>query len=310
MKLVGSFLRLIRYPNLLFIFLTQYLLQYRVIEPVLGWYGLHPTLDHIRFFLLSLSTVLVAAAGYIINDYFDINIDLVNRPDRIIVDRLISRRWAIAWHTLLNIAAVSLGCWVAIGEHNWSAGLIQPVCTGLLWFYSTSYKRQLITGNVVISVLTALTVLVVGLYEPKLYHNLGAQPAYAAYRLVRILAIYATFAFLISMLREIVKDLEDLPGDRKEGCHTIPIAWGIGTAKNICFAISALLVLLVILVETRLFAWGWFGELGWLILLVQVPLVLSSYLLGKARLPANFHRISTGLKLIMFSGILSMLLFS
>ncbi|HUX85315.1 MAG TPA: geranylgeranylglycerol-phosphate geranylgeranyltransferase [Chitinophagaceae bacterium] len=310
LKLVRSFLRLVRYPNLIFIFLTQYLLQYGVIRPVLGWYGIGPTLSGTLFFLLCLSTVLVAAAGYIINDYFDINIDLVNRPGRIIVDKVISRRWAIAWHTLLNTAAVILGFLVAFSEHNWMAGFIQPICTGLLWFYSTSYKRQLITGNLVISLLTAMTVLVVGIYEPMLYRHGFNQPLYVAYRLDRILAIYALFAFLISLVREIVKDLEDLPGDLKEGCRTIPIAWGINQAKGICYALTALLVLLVFLVQFRLGAWGWWGEVAYLALLVQLPLVYTTIQLKKATLPAHFHRGSTLLKGIMLTGILSMLFFA
>ncbi len=310
LKLVGSFLRLVRYPNLIFILLTQYLLQYGVIQPVLGWYGARPTLNGTMFFLLCLSTVLVAAAGYIINDYFDINIDLINRPERIIVDKSISRRWAIAWHTLLNATAVILGFLVAIWEHNWMAGFIQPLCTGLLWFYSTSFKRQLITGNLVISLLTAMTVLVIGIYEPRLYRHPFNQPVYVAYRLDRILAMYALFAFLISLVREIVKDLEDLPGDLKEGCRTIPIAWGIDSAKRICYGLIALLILLVLLVQFRLGAWGWWGEVAYLGALVQLPLVFTATQLKRATLPAHFHRTSTLLKGVMLTGILSMLFFT
>lgn len=308
-KLTGAFLRLIRYPNLIFIFLTQYLLQYAVLEPVLKWYGLHPTLGNLQFFLLSGSTALVAASGYIINDYFDINIDLVNRPHRIIVDRLINRRWAIAWHTLFNIIAVALGFEVAIHEGNLVVGFIQPLCTGLLWFYSTSYKRQLVTGNLVIALLTALTVLVIGFYEPQLYHNSGGQPSYAAFRLIRIMVMYAVFAFLISLVREIVKDLEDQPGDAKEGCRTIPIVWGIHPAKNLCYGLTALLVLFIIQAQYKLAGWGWYRDLVYLLVAVEVPLIITIRKLARSVTPRDFHSISNLIKLIMLTGIFSMIFF-
>lgn len=151
MKLLLAFLRLIRYPNLLYIFLTQYLLQYAVFRPVFARYGWQPSLGHAAFFLLSLSTVLIAAAGYIINDYFDVNTDLWNKPDKLIVDRLISRRWAMFWHSALNVIGVGIGFGLAWKIGYPLLGFAQLICTGLLWFYSTSYKRQLLIGNIVIS---------------------------------------------------------------------------------------------------------------------------------------------------------------
>jgi 4-hydroxybenzoate polyprenyltransferase len=134
MKLAGSFLKLIRYPNLVYIFLTQYLLQYAVLVPVYGAYGIDSTLGYGRFFLLSLSTVLIAAAGYIINDYFDINIDQVNKPERIIIDRVISRRWAILWHTLFNVIGVAAGFFIGWKIGMPLLGITQLACSGLLWF--------------------------------------------------------------------------------------------------------------------------------------------------------------------------------
>ncbi|HVB02365.1 MAG TPA: geranylgeranylglycerol-phosphate geranylgeranyltransferase [Chitinophagaceae bacterium] len=309
MKLLGTFFRLIRYPNLLFILFTQYLMQYAVLIPVFRSYGLHPTLGNGMFFLLSFSTILVAAAGYIINDYFDINIDLVNRPTRIIVDRLISRRWAIFWHTVFNIVAVVLGFVVAIREGSWLAGLVQPVCTGLLWFYSTSYKRQLMTGNLVIALMTSLTVLVVGIYEPQLFHPGGGQDAIAARRVFHILGVYAVFAFLISMIREIVKDMEDMPGDAKNGCRTIPIAWGISPAKKLCYWMVGLLILVIGGVQFRLGEWGWFSDMAYLVLAVELPLFFMAVKLRRAVSSKDLHQISTLIKGIMGAGICSMFFF-
>ncbi len=128
MSLFAAFFRMVRYPNLIYIALTQFLLQYCVVEPLLQNSGAVPSLSFPHFLMLCFSTVLVAAGGYIINDYFDINIDLVNKPDKMVVDKIINRRWAMARHTILNMTGVSLGFLVAfqIGQ------FLSRVRTGIL----------------------------------------------------------------------------------------------------------------------------------------------------------------------------------
>lgn len=309
MKLLGSFLKLVRYPNLIYIFLTQYLIQYCVIIPIFHKYGVSSTLGVGWFFLLSLSTVLIAAAGYIINDYFDMNIDQVNKPERIIIDRVISRRWAIFWHTTLNGAGVLLGFLVGWKAGNPFLGFTQLFCTGLLWFYSTSYKRQLLIGNIVISLLTALTVLVVGFFEPKLYARIDFLNAPAVYHLLRIILLYALFAFLISMIREIVKDLEDIKGDDLLGCRTLPIVYGINASKDISYVLSWILVGLIVFIQIIIFPHQWYMTIIYLLLLVQLPLIVVIRRLSKAATSKDFHRVSSLIKLIMLTGIISMVFF-
>lgn len=309
MKLIGSFLKLVRYPNLIYIFLTQYLLQYAVVVPVYAAYGISSTLGYGYFFLLSLSTVLIAAAGYIINDYFDINIDQVNKPERIIIDRTISRRWAILWHTLFNIIGVAIGFFIGWKIGIPLLGITQLACSGLLWFYSTSYKRQLLVGNVVISLLTALTVLIVGFYEPQLYRKITPQNAPADFLLLRIIMLYALFAFLISMIREIIKDLEDIKGDEWLGCRTLPIVYGINAARDIALVISGILIVMILFVQVKIFANGWFFTIGYLFLLVQLPMIYVMSKLKKAKESRDFHQASTWVKIVMLTGIVSMLFF-
>ncbi|MGN6509333.1 MAG: geranylgeranylglycerol-phosphate geranylgeranyltransferase, partial [Chitinophaga sp.] len=226
MSLLAAFFRMVRYPNLVYIALTQFLLQYCVVEPLLHNNGSEPSLSFAHFLMLVFSTILVAAGGYIINDYFDINIDLVNKPEKMVVDKIINRRWAMAWHTILNMAGVSLGFLVAFQIGQFYLGFVQVFCTLLLWFYSTSFKRQVLIGNVVISLLTALSVVVVGFYEKQIYESFAAILSYAGRRLIQIIGVYALFAFLLSMIREIVKDMEDMIGDSKDGCRTLPILGG------------------------------------------------------------------------------------
>ena len=309
MKLMPTFLKLVRLPNLVYIFLTQYLLQYCVLIPIFSHYGIDPTLSHIRFFLLSLSTVLIAAAGYIINDYFDINIDQVNKPERVIIDRVISRRWAIFFHTLFNVVGVALGFLVAWEIGYPILGATQLFCSGLLWFYSTSYKRQLLIGNVVISLLTALTVMVVGFYEPKLYREVNLLNARADYQLLWIMLAYAAFAFFISMVREIVKDLEDIKGDERLGCRTMPIIYGINASRDVAMVLAWLLVAMIVIVEVVIYRRGWYVTILYLLVLVQLPVYLVIRKLLHAATSKEFHRISSMVKLIMLTGILSMVFF-
>ncbi|MEC5142602.1 geranylgeranylglycerol-phosphate geranylgeranyltransferase [Chitinophaga sp. 212800010-3] len=309
MKLWAAFFKLIRYPNLIYISLTQFLLQYCVVAPVLRSSGDEPSLTIQQFILLNLSTVLVAAAGYIINDYFDINIDIINKPDKMVLDKIISRRWAMAWHTMLNLTGVSLGFMVAWQTGQFYLGFTQVICSLLLWFYSTSFKRQVLIGNIVISLLTALAVVVVGFYEKQIYHSFEAIMSAVGRKLIQIIGVYALFAFVISMIREVVKDLEDMIGDSKDGCRTLPIAWGVLAAKRLCNALLLALVVIILLVEIRVWILGWYFAVVYLLLFVQLPAIYVYLLLKKASLPPHYHKVSSLVKLLMLTGILSMIFF-
>ncbi len=306
---MGAFLRLVRYPNLVYIFLTEYLLQYCVILPVFGRSGITPTLSSLQFFFLALSMVLVAAAGYIINDYFDLNIDRINKPEKIVVDKLISRRWAMVWHTVLNVAGVAMGFILGWQLGRPGLGCVQLMCTGLLWFYSTSYKRQLLIGNVVVSALTAVAVIVVGFYEPKLYTDITVTTAWPVFHLLRIILLYTFFAFIISMVREIVKDLEDMKGDSREGCRTMPVVWGVNACKDISYVLLWSLIALILFVQVKIAAWRWYIPIIYLLLFVQLPVIAVIRRLKKAVNPPDFHRVSSYSKLVMLTGILSMVFF-
>lgn len=309
MKLLIAFLRLIRYPNLIYIALTQFLLQYCVVAPVLEYNGEGPSLSWLSFFLLSLSTVLIAAAGNIINDYFDINIDIINKPEKMVLDKIINRRWAMAWHTIFNMAGVSIGFIVAWQIGQIYLGLTQVICSLILWFYSTSFKRQILIGNVLISLLTALAVVVVGFYEKQIYESFEAIMSPAGRKLIQIIGVYALFAFVISLVREIVKDLEDMLGDAKDGCRTIPIVWGVEAAKRICYMLLLALQVLIVAVEIRIGFIGWWPAIIYLVVFVQAPAYYIYTLLKKAHLPEHYHRVSSLVKWLMLTGILSMIFF-
>src|SRR5688572_2180712 len=228
MRLIAAFLKLIRLPNLLFIALTQVLFQYCIYYPL--YEGHIPGNDSRNFILLMAASLLIAAAGYIINDYFDINIDEVNKPERMVVDKFINRRWAIAWHFILSAAGVLLTAMALPVFEKWYLLLANIICVLLLWFYSTTFKRKLLIGNIVISILTAWTILLIFLSKLSVADAFEAgnpgQPKF-----FRFAVLYAGFAFITSLIREVVKDVEDMPGDARYGCHTMPIVWGMNVSK-------------------------------------------------------------------------------
>jgi len=168
--MIKVFLRVFRYQNLLIVALTMYLMRFGVIQPLLAQKGFALQMSEWFFLLLVLSTVFITAAGYVINDYFDTKTDLVNRPLRVVVGRQLSRRAAIFTHWLLNSIGFVLGLAVSfyINRPFFAMGFF--VIPGILWFYSTTYKRQFLVGNIIVALLTALVPLMTILFElPLLY---------------------------------------------------------------------------------------------------------------------------------------------
>src|SRR5688500_2437746 len=153
MRLTAAFLKMIRLPNLLFIALTQALFQFCIFYPLYN--GHIPANDTRNFILLVFASLFIGGAGYIINDYFDINIDEVNKPEKMVVDKVINRRWAIAWHFILSITGILFTAMALPVFDKWYLLLGNIFCVILLWFYSTTFKQKLLIGNIIISVLTA-----------------------------------------------------------------------------------------------------------------------------------------------------------
>ena len=310
MQLIGAFFRLIRWPNLVFILLTQNLFYYFILLPCFaGQQPVYPVvLRPILFYLLAFSSVLIAAAGYIINDYFDLNIDRVNKPDRLVVERLIKRRWTILWHWILSGLGVLLGLYVSWKLRNPLVVLSNIGCVILLWFYSTTFKRKLLIGNVLISLLTAWVILV--LYLCEIRPSALQDPDYTRVlaRLFKFAIVYAGFAFISSLIREVVKDIEDMEGDARYGCRTMPIVWGVNVAK--VFAGTWVVVLTGSLVVIQVYA---LQRMGWPmviygVLLLDLPLTWILRKLYQAQTKKDYHLLSSAIKGVMLAGILSMLI--
>lgn len=313
MQVISSFFKLVRWPNLFFIALTQWLFYFIVVRKLhYVPYSFDPRL-HTLFYLLMIASVLIAAAGYIINDYFDLHIDTVNKPEKVVVDRVVKRRWAIVWHLVFSGLGLLASLYVSYRTGYWIIAMANMICIVFLWFYSTHFKRQLLVGNLVISALTAWVIVVI-------YFFAGAGPLnYNGWhegnyrlddrRLYELTFIYAGFAFIISLIREVVKDMEDMYGDSQYHCRTMPIVWGIPVSKM--FVAVWMIVCCGALIVMELYMWqsGWWLGAIYTIFLVILPLLYVLMKLYEAKTPADFHKLSNLVKLIMLTGILSMLFF-
>ena len=166
-----AFLQLIRYRNLLIIAATQYMMRHLIVVPILAVNGFVPQLDHFHFFLLVFSSMSITAAGYVINDYFDTKTDLLNRPSTVIVGKKISRRGAMTLHIILNGIGILSGIYLSWHVGILSLGIAYILAAGVLWFYSTTYKRQFLIGNLIVSVFTALVPFIVVVFEVPLLNK-------------------------------------------------------------------------------------------------------------------------------------------
>jgi 4-hydroxybenzoate polyprenyltransferase len=233
--------------------------------------------------VLSLSTGSIAAAGYIINDYYDIKIDLINKPERVVIGKSIARRYAILFHTIISFVGILLGLLL-----SWKIGAVNFVCVFLLWLYSNNLKRQPFIGNFVVAALTGLSIELINLLYNQ--HN-------------TLVIIFALFAFFMTLVREIVKDMEDMKGDTTFGCRTLPIVLGIRKTKRVVYFIIFIfsIVVLILNIQYSLLPAAYF--IGFLLL----PMTILMIRLARADTIKEFYQLSQLCKLIMLSGIISML---
>jgi 4-hydroxybenzoate polyprenyltransferase len=280
---------LVRWPNLLIMLLCLMLVRAGLLLPN---QGLGTALLDLHFALLVLAALLVAAGGYIINDYYDVKIDAINRPDRLVIGRVVNRRKAMLAHLLLSGAGVLLAGWL----HS-VLGAVTLGTALLLWGYSARFKRVALAGNASIATLTAALVLL-----PELQLQLARHNSHS------VVWPYALAAFLLTMVREIVKDVEDMRGDAQHGCRTLPLVIGVAQTKWVTGFFLVCLALLTAGATARMFFSGHWLLGEWLVLLVLLPLVQLTRLLVRADRRRHFKHLSAWCKGIMLAGVLSMAL--
>lgn len=318
-----NFLNLIRYKNLIFIAALQWLMYYSILIPLLRVFqiDLQYAMHGYQFALLVGSSVFIAAAGYVINDYFDTRIDAINRPDKVIVGKSITKKQASLIHQIFTGIGVVLGLTVAYLCKSLTVGLIVAIVPGLLWFYSASYKRQFLLGNVVVALNAAFVPLIIVTAEvaflclPDNYGDLISQTP-----VIKILYAwvcgFAAFAFLTTLIREIIKDMEDEHGDREMEARTMPIVLGLSKTKIVVYALIAITLALIFYVYNKFIAtYTLFGieksslAIRYIIFGILIPFAYLVYLLIKAKKQENYHQAATFCKFIMVIGTLFSLVF-
>ncbi len=317
MKLLISklllFFKLIRYPNLLIMAATMYLMQYALLKPMIEAAKYEMQMSSLSLFLIVFATVCIAAAGYIINDVHDVEIDTHNKSDKVIIGKHFSESTATIWYYVLNVMGILAGVWVSRSLGLNSLSLIYILTAGLLYFYSSTYKDQLLIGNLIIALLTGVVPMLPFLYEIPLL-NRAYETDIVNYNasfndLMQWAWAYAIFAFLLNLIREFVKDTEDFEGDKAYGRTSIPIAAGSKITKWI---ISSITILFICLVTLGFKMYLLLGEKPiadfilaiYLGVLIISPLLFAIYKTITAQNTSDYRIISQTLKLVMAGGLL------
>lgn len=297
---IKDYFTFFRVNNLLMIILIQLLLKYVLFKK----FTLSTSLDDIHFFILILATVLIASGGYIINDINDIRSDIINKPNKVIVGKKISTKAADYLYLSLNFSGLVLGYYLSYSINNNSFFAIFIIASLLSYLYATKLKKKLFIKNLTVSILVFLGIFIVAIYD--------IVPATNTYNSKEQLLVFtivlkiSSFAFLLTLAREIIKDITDIQGDKKLKINTIPIALGQKKSKYIIMMISILLLISIIYFAISQFKTNSFSTF-YLLIFVCLPLIYFLIQLKKSETSTNFKKLSKLLKLIMLSGILTVL---
>ena len=309
---MSPYLKIMRLPNLGIIVLTQYLLRYCVINHWYAYSGVSAAFSNLDFALLVLSTLLITAGGNIINDIFDVETDSINRPEKMLIDKFIPLLTAKILYLSLSIIGMLIGVYIAYRVQSFQLGLIFPAIVIMLWLYSKTYQKVLLLGNIIVASLSAMVILIVWLFEffaltsnPDIYVEVQNSLKFISY----IFFAYALFAFIVSMIREILKDAEDSEGDSESGYGTLAVIWGQSVAKYLAATLIIIGMALLGFAQLWLYQNGFQMVMWYLGIVVQILFVYVLYYTLTAKSKKDFHSVSNAVKIIMLAGILSMQLF-
>ena len=298
-----NYLRLIGYQNLLILILIQALIRYGLFIPL----GADLTLNDFLFTLLMIATFSITAAGNIINDIYDVEIDSINKPEKIIIGKKVTEKNANYFFIIFNIIGVGLGFYISnqIGKPEFSGLFI--VISSLLYLYATFIKSILIFANIIVSALVAFSLLIVGLFDllPAITFLNQEHQSF----IFGILLNYSFFAFYINLMREIVKDIEDINGDKNGDLSTLPIILGRKRTSYIVFWMSVLAMFgTVYYIYIHLY--GYTYAIVYFLLFTLAPLLYFSIKIWDAKNKSDYTFLTKLLKVIMLLGMFSILLYT
>lgn len=298
-----AYFKLIRWPNLLIIALVQYLVRFAIIESL----NLPHVLSHGYFFLGVICSITLAAGGYIINDLYDLDTDALNKPKRITIGKSIKENsaWNLYYATVLIAMASAYFLAQEAGiDDLW---MIAPLASVILYLYAYDLKARPFLGNFIVAALSALPVFLVGVFD--ILPAANDENAMQVSQTIDVIGAYSLFAFGISFIREMIKDAEDKVGDKASHYKTLALLLPQTVFKGII-----ILLLLMHIIPLANYSWGIFNNDSfsslYLFLCVVAPLIYLIYKSVLAHKPRDYKHISTVLKLVMLTGILSMLIFT
>ena len=312
MNKIKAFFKLIRWSNLLMIAIMMLLVYYCLMFPMFetGIVDAMPASPAFTFLIISM--IFIVAGGYVINDYFDVEIDKVNKADKLIVSKIFSEDVTRFFYIILTIIGLVAGLASSIlildtKFYLLFAILVLLVC--LLYSYSVTYKKKLIIGNLIVSISVAFAVFLPWLFEI-LYLSNNALILYAVkdtiMSILPYVLIYTSFAFLMTMIREIIKDAEDFKGDSVTRCRTIPIVFGVKIMNIILGVLTSLVWLLLLFYQVLLYKLDFYVALL-IMFVIWNSLTILIFQFFNKNVEMNYHRNSVFLKIIMLFGILSMI---
>lgn len=315
MEKVRDYLMLVRWQNLLMTAIVLFVMEKWVATPILCAAYFGEQLPWWLLTLLMLATVLITAGGYVINDYFDVKIDQINRPDRLIVTRSVTKPEAMRLFQVLTAAGIVCGIVASICLRSWVTAVIFVFVPGLLWFYSASYKRQFLIGNLIVALAAALCPLLIAIanvaWLKHLYGDVNGIDVLSLTTLPHDLYMwiggFAAFALWGTFIREIIKDMQDVTGDRELECHSLPVVLGEPVTKGIVTALLLAMAGAIVWLAWWVipFPNGWNSlHARYVVLGLLVPIACELWLLWSARIPSDYRTAQSVMKFVLLMGVL------
>lgn len=322
--MVKKLFQLIRWKNLIIAGGTVMLSKYAIFEPAIN--RLFPlsssSLDFLDTLLLSISVMIIAAGGYIINDINDVKTDQINKPKKIIIGKYISAKNAEILYIALTISGILLAAIIGESVGNYRLVLLHVVIAGILWIYSKYVKNTFLLGNLLVAIASSVVALTYFIFESLGYIRTYGDILKINFKSIlggplNTLWLYSIcltlFGFILSIIREMIKDLQDFDGDNSVGAGTIPIVLGKKITKSLVVGLTIILTFLIIYILHFKIDEAPFNEYSFLIytwLLVIIPFGDIIYSVLKARKSEDYQRPSNTCKFIMISGVLTTIIYA
>ncbi|MDZ7615152.1 MAG: geranylgeranylglycerol-phosphate geranylgeranyltransferase [Flavobacteriaceae bacterium] len=297
---IGPWLQLIRWQNLIMLLLVHLLLRFSLFPK----YSILPFLSTSKFFLLSLSCMLIMAGGYVINDIFDVRTDTINKPEKVIINKSISVSLAKIAYAILSLAGLAIGLYLSFFVGKTINFLWHPLTVLLLVIYSKYLKYSFLSGNILIGLLLFISIIIIAFFDliP------GINPGTSSNSLVvfKYVLSFGTFAFLLTLLREVSKDAEDVEGDRLTGSDTLPVRFGFKITNKVLMITGITTCILIFIFSLKNYTLHTFLFL-YLLIAAIMPLLYFVYLVKSNSTKTDYKKSSLFLKVIMLTGMLGIL---